>query len=296
MASDGTVLGERRSGEGMNSAAESGFKAIMETHLQDMEAPSDLPVIICGMAGSRQGWREARYLRLPAQLSGIFDSAVSVDDPHRDIRILPGLAQDEAARPDVMRGEETQLLGCFSSTDASGWACLPGTHSKWVCIKSGRVTRFSTFMTGELFNLFARKSILRHAVSGIDRCDPHSASFKQALFEAAENPASVSSLLFSVRAGQLLHGSSVSNGYERLSGLMIGWEIAGARAAFGTVEPLHLIASGHLFEIYRAALQHLNIHATGADADGAVLKGLIAGAQRFWSADDRRRHYGQAKV
>ena len=108
---NGDMLAERRSHEGMTTAAKTGFSPILESHLAAVGAPAHLPVVICGMAGARQGWVEAGYLDTPAPLSGIVGAAVIVSDPNRDIRILPGLAQRSEEHPDVMRGEETQLLG-----------------------------------------------------------------------------------------------------------------------------------------------------------------------------------------
>ncbi|MCP4315637.1 MAG: 2-dehydro-3-deoxygalactonokinase [Hyphomicrobiales bacterium] len=292
MSGDGSALAERRSDEGMTHAATTGFSKVMEAHLQALQAPASLPVVICGMAGSRQGWTEARYLTVPAKLCDIVEKAVRVEGAQRDVRILPGLAQRDPERFDVMRGEETQLLGEFAGDQSSGLACMPGTHSKWVRIAAGRVTEFSTYMTGELFGLIARQSILRHAVGNIDTCDPGSAAFLGAVKEARDNPAGVSRLLFSIRAGQLLNGQDAASSYERLSGLLIGWEIAAARAEFGTGDKIHLVASGKLFRLYDAAFRSLGLKVPAIDADDAVLKGLMAGAQQFWPIPDHHTDYG----
>ncbi len=111
----GVILAERRSDEGMLTAGAEGFAVILEKHLAAAGAPAELPVIICGMAGARQGWIEAPYVTLPAGLDGILAGAVPVPAkvrrPNARIRILPGLAQRSADAPDVMRGEETQLAG-----------------------------------------------------------------------------------------------------------------------------------------------------------------------------------------
>ena len=127
VSNENVVLAERRSHEGMIHAANTGFEQVLDAHLAALGAASDLPVVICGMAGSRQGWQEARYLTVPAALSDIVDRAVQVDGPQRDIRILPGLAQRNEARPDVMRGEETQLLGGLSG-GAGRRPCLLAGH------------------------------------------------------------------------------------------------------------------------------------------------------------------------
>ncbi|MCB1376237.1 MAG: 2-dehydro-3-deoxygalactonokinase, partial [Rhodobacteraceae bacterium] len=165
LAGDATVLAERRSDEGMASAATEGFGAILERHLAAMAAPADLPAIVCGMAGARQGWIEAPYVACPAHMDDILSGAVAVPGAARPVRIVPGVAQHGDGPPDVMRGEETQLAG-IAPRIAHGVhsVCIPGTHSKWIHAASGAVERFATFLTGELYALLSTASILRHSV------------------------------------------------------------------------------------------------------------------------------------
>ncbi|MEX3007169.1 2-dehydro-3-deoxygalactonokinase [Hoeflea sp. TYP-13] len=296
LSDDGSVIAERRSHEGMTQAAKTGFENVLEAHLSAMQASQGLPVVICGMAGSRQGWREARYLTVPAKLSDIVETAVRIESAGRDIRILPGLAQRDPQHPDVMRGEETQLLGAFSGDRTTGLACMPGTHSKWVRVSGGKATGFTTYMTGELFGLIARQSILRHAVGETDSCDPKNPEFTRAVAEAYRDPTGVSRLLFSIRAGQLLYSRNSAGSFARLSGLLIGWEIAAARVEFGEGDEIHLIASGKLFGLYEAAFRSLGQTVTALDADEAVLKGLITGAWQFWPTTSNQPDYGQIKA
>ena len=147
LSKDGTVLGERRSSEGMTTAMNSGFENVLNSHLSALNAPSDIPVIICGMAGARQGWVEAGYVATPCDLSSVLSGATPVPNVARDIRILPGIAQRDQQVPDVMRGEETQLLGALSESFASGTqlVCMPGTHSKWVNVENLKVTGTSCY-------------------------------------------------------------------------------------------------------------------------------------------------------
>ncbi|MDA4847672.1 2-dehydro-3-deoxygalactonokinase [Hoeflea poritis] len=292
MAEDGSVVSERRSNEGMTIAAETGFQTVLDTHMRALDAPQTLPVVICGMAGSRQGWQEARYLTVPSPLADIAAKAVRVNGPSRDIRILPGLARRETARPDVIRGEETQLLGAFSGSHASGLACMPGTHSKWVKVSNRSVTDFSTYMTGELFSLIARRSILRHAVGDADNCDPESGDFLQAVADAHANPSDLSRLLFSIRGGQLLYGREVTSSFERLSGLLIGSEVGAALSMQETREPIMLIASGKLAALYKSAFLSLGREIVMIDADEAVQRGLYYGARHFWPGTDTQADYG----
>ncbi|KKZ87616.1 2-dehydro-3-deoxygalactonokinase [Rhizobium phaseoli] len=282
MARDGRVLAERRSGEGMTSAAKTGFSAVLSGHLAAVEAPDTLPVIVCGMAGARQGWVEAGYIDVPTPLASILTAAVRVPGENRDIRILPGLAQRQTATPDVMRGEETQLLGALGGTSAGPQAvCMPGTHSKWVHVGDAEVTGFSTFMTGELFDAISKHTILSHAVAGAEEQPADAAAFEAAVSAAFARPALASNLLFTARSGQLLHGISAAAAQARLSGTLIGLEIAGALQDAAT-SGITLVASGRLQALYEQAFKTLSLAFTAIDADAAVRRGLSAAADAIW--------------
>ncbi|AGS20715.1 2-dehydro-3-deoxygalactonokinase [Rhizobium etli] len=280
---DGSILAERRSGEGMTSAAKIGFSTVLSGHLTAVEAPEGLPVIVCGMAGARQGWVEAGYIDVPAPLASILTAAVRVPGESRDIRILPGLAQRDVARPDVMRGEETQLLGALGRANSAAQAvCMPGTHSKWVHVGDGKVTGFSTFMTGELFDAISKNTILSHAVSGAEQQPADAAAFEAAVSAAFAHPALASNLLFTARSGQLLHGISAAAAQARLSGTLIGLEIAGALQDAANGTGITLVASGRLQALYEQAFNTLSLAFTAIDADAAVRGGLSAAAEAIW--------------
>ncbi len=281
---DETVLAERRSGEGMTTAARTGFAAVLQSHLAAISAPEDLPVLICGMAGAKQGWVEAGYLDTPAALSAIPAAAVRVPGVAADIRILPGLAQRDATAPDVMRGEETQLLGAAAELgNGDHLVCMPGTHSKWVRLSAGKVEGFSTFMTGELFDAIAKNTILSHAVADAGAIAPDNAAFRAAVTRMVANPALATSQMFSVRAGSLIAGLSSDDAKARLSGTLIGLEIAGALSLAAKDTPVTLVASGSLGMLYEQALAAAGLAPTVIDADTAVRHGLAAGAKALWS-------------
>ena len=170
----GAVLAERRGPEGMLVAGTEGFSAILERYLADAGAAADLRVIVCGMAGARQGWVEAPYVSVPAGIDAILAGAVAAPAAGRDVRILPGLAQRQADAPDVMRGEETQLAGILPLfSQGRHLICMPGTHSKWVEAEDGVIQSFRTWLTGELFSLMSTHSILRHSLDGAPRAAAH---------------------------------------------------------------------------------------------------------------------------
>ncbi|QRM54490.1 2-dehydro-3-deoxygalactonokinase [Sinorhizobium sp. BG8] len=283
MASDGTVIAERRSGEGMTTAATAGFAKVLDAHLDAAGAPSGLPVIICGMAGARQGWTEAGYIDTPAALASIPAAAVSVPGTSADIRILPGLAQ-RGASPDVMRGEETQLLGALDGLGGGRHlVCMPGTHSKWVRVEGDSVSGFSTFMTGEIFDALSKHTILSHSVADGGAVDGTGSAFRDAVSAVRADPALFTSRLFAVRAGQLLDKLANADAKARLSGTLIGVELAGALGTMPAGTPIALVASGSLGALYESAFEVFGIKPAIIDADQAVRIGLAAAARSIWS-------------
>ena len=279
----GRVLAERRSGEGMLAAAKTGFAAVLQSHLAAVEAPDHLPVLICGMAGAKTGWVEAGYVDTPAPLAAILEQAARVPGEARDIRILPGIAQRDAAAPDVMRGEETQLLGALG-LEAVGEAmvCMPGTHSKWVRVKDGTVASFSTFMTGELFSVVSRETILSLAVANAEDAEDV-ASFRAAVKAALEAPAFAANLLFGARARQLLFGGTPAAARETLSGTLIGVELAASLSGAVPKAGITLVASGRLAALYRLAFDTLAVRVQQVEADEAVRRGLSMAAAAIWT-------------
>jgi 2-dehydro-3-deoxygalactonokinase len=185
--------------------------------------------------------------------------------------------------PDVMRGEETQLLGALGPDSKGSQAvCMPGTHSKWVHVTDGNVTGFSSFMTGELFDAISKHTILAHAVAGADQLPADTTAFENAVRAAFERPAMATNLFFTARSGQLLHGLSAAGAQARISGTLIGIEIAGGLSEAGKGVNISLVASGRLQGLYEAAFKTLSLSYTTIDADTAVRRGLAAAANAIW--------------
>lgn len=282
---EGRVLGERRSAQGLAASTAEGFEGVLEDHLAALGIGEGVPVMMCGMVGSRGGWVEAAYVDTPARLDDLVGRAAHVPSARRPIRILPGLAQRDPAQPDVMRGEETQLLA-LAQDGFEGLACLPGTHSKWVAMEAGRVARFATFMTGELFQLLSGGSVIAPAVAGARDADPTEASFAQGVCEGLASPETLSATLFRLRASWLLAGTEPAAGLSRLSGLLIGAELAGARRLFGASGPVALVASGPLARAYRVAFDAAGISDPVLfEAEGCVRAGLHAAAGALFGTE-----------
>jgi 2-dehydro-3-deoxygalactonokinase len=276
--SQGGVLAERQSAEGMGSLDRSAYTAVLEAHLAALGAPSDLPVVIAGMAGARTGWREAPYVETPAPLVGLFQHAVQPDGVNRQVYILPGVCQREAGRYDVMRGEETQLAGALEQGLDNALFCLPGTHSKWALVEGGHIRRFSTVMTGELFHLISRQSILRLSVP-----EDADAEMDPDIFDAAVDTAlmpgfALTSTLFSIRAEGLLSQGTKINAAARLSGLLIGAEIAAIHADLARHGKAYLIGTGKLTRLYARAIARAGGEAVMLDGGLLVRRGLLASA------------------
>ena len=280
MAADGTPLAERRSDEGMRHCITAGFETVFRSHIAALGG-EDLPTIICGMAGARQGWREAPYVETPTRLDALHAGAVQVDIDG-DVRILPGVAQTSASEPDVMRGEETQILGSIEP-DFTGLVCIPGTHSKWVVIQDGAITAFTTYMTGELFALVAEHSVVSLALDKEVGATADSEAFSAALNTAELGETALTSSLFRIRSAMLLGFADKRDGTAKLSGLLIGTEMAGAIRRYGKQQPVRLIATGSLAPLYETALVRAGFTTTTADAELASRRGLARVALTVWN-------------
>ena len=279
----GNILGERRSPEGMMVAGKLGFATVLQSHLEAVGAAPELPIVVCGMAGARGGWVEAGYVDTPAPLASILKHAVTVPGQDRDIRILPGIAQRDRKTPDVMRGEETQLLGALGMDAADdAVVCMPGTHSKWVRANGGTVERFATFMTGELFDAVSRQTILSHAVAGAGEAEDIDA-FRSAVMAAFETPSFAANLLFQVRSGQLLYGGTPASAREKISGTLIGLELSAGLGGGASRKGITLVASGRLQRLYQLAFDTVSVPVRSIGAEDAVRRGLSMAAESIWN-------------
>jgi 2-dehydro-3-deoxygalactonokinase len=250
---DGAVVQRRDSAAGIGTLGGQGFDAALAPLLAGW--PPDVPLLMCGMIGSRQGIIEAPYLRCPADPAALARALVPVAIAGRAAHIVPGLSTDP---PDVLRGEETIILGTGIGT---GLACLPGSHSKWVRVAGGIVTGFRTYLTGELFAAVASHTIVGRLMEPADPPD-WAAFFDQGVADARAPGAAVTAQLFGGRASVLLGRLPARGLRAYVSGLLIGHEIGGDVPA-GTVT---LVAEGALRDRYARALDGFGIaHDTAAE-------------------------------
>jgi 2-dehydro-3-deoxygalactonokinase len=270
MRADGTVVERRQSDDGMGTLAPAGFEPALLALCGDA-LPVPVPVLACGMVGSRQGWTEAPYAAVPCAPPGAAAAvAAHTAMPGLSVRILPGVKQMEPA--DMMRGEETQIAGYLASNPGfDGVICLPGTHTKWARISAGEIVSFRTAMTGEMFALLSTRSVLRHSVgTGWD-----AASFAAGVDQAISRPEALATALFSLRAEGLLHGLDPDAARARLSGLLIGAELAAMRP-YWLGQQVALIGAASLSAAYAAALAAQGVPVVQARAEDMTLAGLTA--------------------
>ncbi len=260
------VLDQATSDRGMGTLARDQFEGAL---LDLVAAWLPAPVIACGMVGSRQGWAEARYRAVPcAPADAAALVRVPVRDPRLDVRIAPGLSQDRPA--DVMRGEETQIAGALAMGAADGVLCLPGTHAKWAQVSAGEVTSFQTCLTGELFALLSRQSVLRHGLASDGQDDP---AFDAGVAEGLARPERISARLFGLRAEGLLHDLSPVAARSRLSGLLIGVELAGTKG-YWLGQPVTVVGAEGISRLYARALAAQGVAARVMSATACTLRGL----------------------
>ncbi|UWQ14264.1 2-dehydro-3-deoxygalactonokinase [Aliiroseovarius sp. M344] len=270
MSAAGKVLERRESDKGMGGLARDAFEPTLHALLQDKLTDTPLPVLVCGMAGSRQGWAEAPYVAVPCAPPGVAD-ATHLSVPAMEVFILPGVKQSSPA--DVMRGEETQIAGFLSGEpDYDGVLCLPGTHNKWVHISAGEIVSFRTFMTGELFDLISTRSVLRHSVN-TDGWDQ--SAFDAALADTMSRPADLAAKLFSLRAEGLLENLSAEAARTRLSALLIGAELAAAKP-YWLGQQVVILGEDTVARAYETALAAQGAAVRVVEAENATLAGLVA--------------------
>jgi len=250
----GTVLDERASDDGA-SRLQGGAAAFDAAWLRLTDGWPAVPTIACGMVGSAHGWREAPYLDCPRALDALHEGLVRVATSRGNtVHLVPGLMQRGPA-PDVMRGEETQLAGLLQAAPelaAHARVVMPGTHSKWVDLVDGRVQRFATRMTGELFALLRDHSVLARLMAPGAATDDAAFDHGVATAQAGEG-ADLARWLFGVRARGLFGELAPEASAEFLSGLLIGAEIASAlREDAGA--PLALVGEPALTQRYARAL------------------------------------------
>ena len=239
-------------------------------------------IVLSGMVGSTIGWMDAPYLDCPVDVSDVAKHCTMQRRRGHRIYIAPGLACTNAlGRTDVMRGEETELLAWLDSCRDSAapgrrFVCIPGTHCKWVEIEDGRVARFHTSVTGELFDALCDNRVLA-STSGAVAGQPGKA-FCDGVSSIVECPEYLLSRLFGVRASVVRDQTNPDDAPDFMSGLLVGADVAGAIALLNLRDASYavsVVGAPHLSQRYAWALQHCGVPAESADATRLAARGLF---------------------
>jgi 2-dehydro-3-deoxygalactonokinase len=276
LSAAGAVLKRHVSDAGVASVAGQPFERVFVRELGSwLEAHPGANVVASGMAGSRLGWVETRYLPCPVDLSRIASALERRVVGGRTIAFTPGLTRvARDGMPDVMRGEEVQVLGCLP-LQGDGWYVLPGTHSKWVLLAAGQIVWFASFLSGELFDVLVQHSVLTQAGSPGARGASEGEAFSRGLdYARGDDPESGGFLkrLFSTRSLVARGELSGADAREYLSGLIIGSELREALASLpgGPPSRLVLIGAPELSARYAAAFGRAGVAVIEGPADAAA--------------------------
>ena len=263
---DGQLLGRRDTPRGILTVAPGDFPDTLRTVVGDWIDDGAGRILMCGMVGSRQGWQEAPYLPCPVGLESLAAAAVTVPFRDAELLLLPGLTcRDRHGVPEVMRGEETQILGASLGAEEAT-VCLPGSHSKWARVHDGRVIDFATHFTGEAFAALSAHTILARTMN--TALPHHAGGFARGLARARQSGGLLRHL-FGLRASALFDELQEEEAASFLSGLLIGHEVAAALED-GVAPPVLLIVAERLTARYATALDAFGIPHRKADPDAAA--------------------------
>ena len=266
----GEIVRQRADDKGLLAHADRRFAHSLELFLTDWlkEAP-DVPVIMAGMVGSRMGWVEVPYLSAPLQLTDLADHLVKAGEVAGSACwIVPGLSIDDDLQPEVMRGEECQMLGALlHQRTQSGLFVLPGTHSKWARVTDGRLTSFRTYITGELFDLLCKSGTLSQVMIG---SQDNPAAFARGVKASAD--AELLNRVFSVRTFGLFGRMPAADLRSYLSGLLVGTEMRDALASWPETaqSAATCIGSAAMVTRYQAAAAELGLRLHGIANDATL--------------------------
>jgi 2-dehydro-3-deoxygalactonokinase len=270
----GRIDGERAAPLGIQQIHDGEFAAALDRLLGDWSREA-APRLACGMIGSRQGWVEAPYMDCPAAFDALATRLART--PDGTLEIVPGLVcRDAQGVPDVMRGEETQIVGTLADDSPPTLVILPGTHSKWAIVRAGRIDAFWTCMTGEVYAVLKSHSILGRMIAPGEP-PPVAGAFARGVrctLAQAHGRGALLHHLFGARTLALFDEVAPADVADYLSGLLIGSEIAAGRdwaidRGIAAVRAT-LIGAPALCDRYSAALAEAGIAAVAGPRDAAA--------------------------
>lgn len=270
IGTDGRIRADAQSRAGTATRAPEGFEPVLLKLVEDWLGAGPVPILACGMLGATRGWQEAPHVRVPAKPAELAPMRSGAPrDPRLALWIVPGLGQSDP--PDVMQGEETRIAGFLAAEPGfDGVLCLPGPHTRWVRLSAEEVVSFQTAMTGEVFELLSRSSVLRDCVSA---ASIDSRSFAEAVADTLSRPERLAQRLFSIGADATLNGTRPEVSRARLSGALIGAELAAMRP-YWLGQQVAVAGASALAQLYVRALAEQGVPARALDATPLTLAGL----------------------
>jgi 2-dehydro-3-deoxygalactonokinase len=278
IARDGSIRDRRAGPRGILNVPDNRFAETLREEIGPWLAAGDDHVLLSGMIGSRQGWREAPYLPCPAGPAEIAAALTDIPFDWGQVKLVPGLsAEDAAGVPEVMRGEETQIVGCLEAMGGAGLACLPGSHSKWAQVADGRIAGFTTHLTGEAFAALRGHTILGRMMRD-GAIDP--ARFDQGVARAADTGGLLHHV-FGARTLALTGHMPETDTASYLSGILIGHEVRAALDGRREVV-VQLIGAPELTALYARAIAACGSFAERHDGEAAARGLAVIGAHAAW--------------
>ncbi len=279
LAPDGTIRDRRSSQRGIVNVPDGRFGDTLRDEVGPWLAAGEQHVLLSGMIGSRQGWKETPYLPCPVGAPELAAALVGIEFDWAKVKLVPGLSGvDLSGVAEVMRGEETQVLGLLPALGGEAIACLPGTHSKWARVAGGRIIRFATHMTGEAYAALRGHTILGRMM----RDGPADGAPFDAGVQRSGEPGGLLHHLFGVRALSLAGRLAEADAPAYLSGILVGHEV---RAALGDARGavVHVIGAPELTALYASAISRCGGFAERHDGEAAARGLALIGSHATWS-------------
>jgi len=273
MNSQGAVLDKLESPEGIMKVTDKNFEAVCQRSVAHWLKQDKLPVIASGMITSRNGWLETPYQSIPADAEQLADALVPLStDNGLQLHFVTGVSTEHAGSPDVMRGEETQIVGAISTGINNGTFVMPGTHCKWVTVCNGRIEDFATYMSGEVYEVLCQYTILGTLMKASSFCESR---FREGVNKGFEAGSNLLHTLFHVRTLPLFGKMREEEVADYLSGMLIGAEINGATSGAIAEAPVIIVGRDNLAKRYAIALSVAGFTSHNADED-IVARGHFA--------------------
>ena len=279
IARDGSIRERRTALRGLLNVPDSRYADTLRDEIGPWLAAGENHVLLSGMIGSRQGWKETPYLPCPAGAPDVAAGLVEIEFDWGQVKVVPGLsAIDESGVAEVMRGEETQVFGVLAAMGGSGLACLPGSHSKWVRVEGGRIVSFTTHMTGEAFAALRGHTILGRMM----REGPADGAPFDAGVRRSGEPGGLLHHIFGARSLALAGSLAETDAATYLSGVLVGHEV---RAALGRRqgEVVHVIGTPELTLLYARAISAQGGFPERHDGEAAARGLALIGGHASWN-------------